>query len=48
VNTRPYPLTVVPAGISVTGAHDLLSDTEQTADTVTLGGYSAVALELKR
>jgi glycosidase len=48
VNTRPYPLTVVPAGISVTGAHDLLSDTEQTTDTVTLGGYSAVALELKR
>ena len=46
-NTRPYPLNVSLTGASSKGARDLLSDTEESADTVTLTGYAAKVLELK-
>jgi glycosidase len=48
VNTRPYPMTVVPGGVAVQDAHDLLSDNVQQGDSVALDGYGASVLELKR
>lgn len=48
VNTRPDPATVVPGGVALGGARDLLSDNVLPGDTVPLGSYGAMVLELKR
>ena len=47
VNTRPYPVTVVPGGVALQNARDLLSDDIQQSSTVALGGYGAKVLELR-
>jgi glycosidase len=46
-NTRPYPLNVSLNGASLKGARELLSDNEESADAVALGGFAAKVLELK-
>jgi glycosidase len=47
VNTRPHPAIVVPNGVTLRGARDLLSDNVQQSDTVALGSYGAMVLELR-
>jgi glycosidase len=46
VNTRKHPASVEANGINVVSSRDLLSDRIQTSDTIELGGYGAVVLEL--
>lgn len=47
VNTRPQPLSVVATGITLKGSSDLLSGRAQQSDTVALGGYGALVLQLR-
>jgi glycosidase len=47
VNARSNGMTVVPAGIRLTGARDLLSGKLQQTESITLGPYGAALLELK-
>ncbi len=48
VNTRPHPVAVLASAVGLRGARDLLSDNVQQSDTVALGSYGVMVLELKR